>query len=165
MVLKDTDIGRLIMEHSSIEKTAGSKECKAPNIEEAKKISSGLAKIAGMPYKEEVYNSVRDIMKIASETIGELAESFESNQTKTLELEKAAEVRSLVDEMIKGGNIDDFNAEEKIAELMGKNKHQLAVTKEAMELSKEGNVFDEAGDNTESSTMEKKGMFDGVIPN
>ena len=71
-------------------------------------------------------------------------------------------------EMVKVGKIDEFNIEDKIAELMEKTPTQLEVTKEAMKLikeGKEGNVFDETEkDASYSSSEEKKGMFDSVIP-
>ena len=167
MVLKDTDIGRLILDNLSTEKTAESKTCNVTSVEDAKKISGGLAKIASLPYKEEVYNSVQEIMKIASEVIGELAESFESSQNRTSELEKAAEVRSLIDEMVKIGSVDEYNVDEKVVELMKKSDHQLSITKEAMKLvkdGKEGNVFfDETEKNASVSSDTRKGMFDSVI--
>ncbi len=165
MVLKDTDIGRLILDNLSTEKTAESKIKNEPSIEDVSKISRGLSKIASLPYKEEAYNSVQEIMKIASETIGEFVESFKSIQDRTLELEKAAEVRSLIDEMVKMGSINEFNVDEKVAEFIGKTPEQLEVTKEAMKMikdGKEGNVFDESEKNAEYSDS-GKGMFDSVI--
>ena len=167
MVLKDTDIGRLILDNLSSEKTAESKESKKLDVNGAKRISEGLAKVAVLPYKEEVYNSVQEIMKIASETISELTESFESFNDRTSELEKAAEVRSLIDEMIKIGSVDDFNIDDKVAELMKKSTEQLEVTKEAMKLiksGKEGNVFDdETEKNAATLSSDKKGIFDSII--
>lgn len=166
MVLRDTDIGRLILDNLSTEKTAESKTPNTPSVEDVEKISSGLAKIAGLPYKEEVYNSVQEAMKIASEVIGEFAESFKSVQNRTSELEKAAEVRILIDDMVKEGSIDEYNVEEKVAELMEQDDHQLLVTKEAMKLikdGKEGNVFGVIEKNASVSSDTKKGMFDSVI--
>ena len=135
-----------------------------------RKISQGLAKIAALPYKEEVYNSVQEIMKIASETFGEFADSFKTVQDQASNLEKAAEVRSLIDEMVKVGAVDEFNIEDKVVELMEKTSEQLEVTKEAMKLVKEGRDGNIFSDETEkdagfSSSGEKKGMFDNVIPN
>jgi len=166
MVLKDTDIGRLILDHLSTEKTAESKDIKEPSINDAERVSKGLAKVASLPYKEEVYSSVQEIMKIASETIGDLVESFKSIQDRTSELEKAAEVRSLIDEMVKAGSIDEFNIDEKISELMSKTSEQLEITKEAMRLiknRKEGNIFDEMEKDANNSGSDKRGIFDGVI--
>ena len=166
MVLKDTDIGRLILDSISTEKTAESKDSKAPDVDGARKISDGLAKVAALPYKEEVYNSVQEIMKIASATISELAESFETIKNRTSELEKAAEVRSMIDDMIKIGSVDEFNIDDKVAELMGKTAEQLEVTKEAMKLiksGKQGNVFDETEKNASYNPSDKKGMFDSII--
>ena len=166
MVLRDTDIGRLILDNLSMEKAAESKKSKDLNVDDAKRISVGLAKVASLPYKEEVYNSVQEIMKIASETIDDLADSFKSIQNRTFELEKAAEVRSLIDELVKIGSVDEFNVEEKIAELMKKTSRQLEVTKEAMKLMKEGregNIFDNIEKNASTSPDNKKGMFDSII--
>ena len=169
MVLEGTDIGRLILDSMSSEKTAESKQIKEPSVDDARKISEGLAKIAALPYKEEVYNSVQEIMKIASESFGEFVNSFESIRGRISELEKAAEVRSLIDEMVKIGSIDEFSVEEKVAELMQKTLEQIEITKEAMKLvkeGKEGNVFDETEkDASYSSSGEKRGMFDAVIEN
>ena len=166
MVLRDTDIGRLILDHVSQEKTAA-KVTKEPNVNDARKISSGLAKIANLPYKEEVYNSVQEIMKIASEVLGEITESFDSIKNRASELEKAAEVRFLIDDMIKIGAVDEFNIDEKVDELMKKTANQLLVTKEALEIvkdRKEGNIFfDETEKNASISQSDKKGMFDGII--
>ena len=130
MILKDTNIGRLILEHSnSVIKTAELKNTSEPNIDDAKKISGGLAKIASIPYSEKSYSSVQEIMKIASQCIGELANSLESVKIKSSELEKAAEVRILLDDMINSGTVDEFNIHEKVAELMKKNEKQLDIIK------------------------------------
>jgi len=167
MVLKDTDIGRLILDHICGEKTAESKVIKEPNADEARKISSGLAKIASLPYKEEIYNSVQEIMKIASEVLGDITESLVLVKNRASDLEKAAEVRVLIDDMIKIGAVDEFNIDEKVTELMAKDANQLSITKEAMKIvkdRKEGNVFDETEKNANISSSDyKKGMFDGVI--
>ena len=72
MILPDTNLGRLILEHSSIIKTADKKNDKLPDIDEAKKVSSGLAKIASIQYSEKSYESVQEIMKIASDCIKDL---------------------------------------------------------------------------------------------
>lgn len=166
MILKDTNIGRLILEHSSsVIKTAELKNNNKPDIKDAKKISNGLAKIASIPYSEKSYASVQAIMKIASECIGELVNSLESTKLKASEFEKAAEVRILLDDMINSGSVDEFNIHEKIAELMKKNERQLDIIKEATKMIKGGkseNIFFEIEKDAATSSI-KKEMFSGVI--
>lgn len=166
MILKDTDIGRLILDKISIEKTAKSNKTSELDVSEAVMVSEGLTKAASLPYKEEAYGSVQEIMKIASEAINELVKSFESSQGRVSDLEKAAEVRSLVDDMIKIGSIDEYNIDDKVTELMLKTSEQLAITKEAMKLigeSRKGNVFGEEEKTAGASRSPEKGMFDDVI--
>jgi len=166
MFLKDTDIGRLIMGHIAPEKTATFKKPNV-NIEDARKVSAGLSKIAGLPYKEKVYESVQAMVKMASECINGLIESLESVKEKNSDLEKAAEVRILIDDMIKIGAVDEYNANEKITDLMGKTAKQLEVIKEAMAMVKNngkgGNIFFEIDKEASSPAPGKKGMFDDVI--
>ena len=166
MILKDTNIGRLILEHSnSVIKTAELKNDSTPNIDDAKKISDGLAKIASIPYSEKSYSSVQEIMKIASQCIGKLLSSLESTKVKASEFEKAAEVRVLLDDMINSGSVDEFNIHEKIAELMKKDERDLDIIKEATKMVKggrEGNIFFEIEKDAEI-LPEKKGMFSGIL--
>jgi len=165
MVLKDTNLGRLILDNISEEKTAESKPVKKVCMKDVKRISDGLAKVAGLPYKEEAYKSVQEIMKIASGCIGELVNSLESLESRNFGLEKAAEVRVLIDDMIKSGSVHEDNAEEKVTELMEKDSGQLEVIKEAMNMlknGKEGNVFFEL-EKEASVSGQKLGMFDNVI--
>ena len=165
MVLKGTDLGSLIYGHiNDQEKTAGLKN-KQPSTGEAVKISEGLAKIASLPYNEEAYRSVQEMMKTASKCIGELTKSIESINSRNSDLEKAADVRSMLDGMIDLGAVDEFSVQEKVAELMSKDSRQIEIIKEAMNLlkdGKEGNVFFEI-DKTAGISDNKKGMFDGVI--
>jgi len=166
MFLKDTDIGRLIMEDISPEKTAMTKKPYV-NIADAKKVSAGLSKIAEFPYKEKTYGSVQAMIKMASECISNLIKSLESIKERNGDLEKAAEVRILIDDMVKIGAVDEYNAHEKIADLMGKTTKQLEVIKEAMAMvknnGKERNIFFEIDKEATSSEPIKKGMFDDVI--
>jgi len=166
MVLKGTDLGGLIYGHiNDQEKTAGEKQCKQPFTGEAVKISEGLAKIASLPYNEEAYLSVQEMMKTASKCIDGLSKSLESVNGRNSDLEKAADVRSMIDGMIDLGAVDEFSVQEKVAELMSKDGNQIEIIKQAMNLlkdGKEGNVFFEV-EKTAGVSTEKKGMFDGVV--
>jgi len=164
MILKDTSISRLINENLSIEKTA-EKPAGRKYAQDAVRISEGLAKVASYPYKEEVYGSVQEVMKIASECIKELKSSQDVALSRVGELEKAANVRVLAEDMIRSGVLDEDHLEEKVAELMGKTAHDLDVTREALKLTTEsgnsGNMFFEL--EKEASTGEKPGIFGNVI--
>jgi len=164
MILKDTSISRLIYENVSLEKTA-SKSTEQKYVQDANKISESLIKVASLPYKEEVYNSVQEIMKIASECIKELKSSNEHALGRLSELEKAANVRVLAEDMIRSGVLGEDNLEEKVAELMSKTAHELDVTREALKLAQQssasGNSFFEL--EKEAGNNEKTGMFDGII--
>ena len=165
MILKDTSVGRLIFENLSTEKTAGTKPAEKFCTEDVKKISNGLLKVANLPYKEEVYRSVQEMMKISSECINDLVSSLESAKTRNLDLEKAAEVRVVIDDMVKFGAVDENDLEEKIAELLEKDANQLSIIKEALKLvsnGKEGNVFFEI-EKDAGTTDTKAGMFDSVV--
>lgn len=166
MFLKDTDVGRLILENISPEKTAVLKKSNV-NIDDARKVSAGLSKIAELPYKEKVYGSVQAMIKMASECINNLIWSLESVKERNSDLEKSAEVRILIDDMIKMGAVDEYNAHEKITDLMGKTAKQLEVIKEAMTMVKNngkgGNVFFEIDKEAAASASVKKDMFDEVL--
>jgi len=166
MILKDTNIGRLILEHSnSVIKTAELKNNSTHNIDDAKKISNGLAKIASSPYSEKSYSSVQEIMKIASQCISDLVNSLESTRIKASEFEKAAEVRVLLDDMINSGSVDEFNIHEKVAELMEKDERQLDIIKEAAKMvkgGKDGNIFFEIEKDAATLPI-KREMFSGVL--
>lgn len=166
MFLGDTNIGRLILEAiaggESTEKTAS----KTFDTTEANRIAEGLAKVASYPYKEGVYGSVQEIMKIASTCIGDAIETLKSVQARNEDLEKAAEVRSIIEDMVHAGIVDEDSLEEKVAELIAKDNRQLEIVKEAVRLTKGGkggNVFFEVEKTASSSSSEKVGMFDGVI--
>jgi hypothetical protein len=166
VVLKDTSIGRLILEQLTTEKTAGKKCTGKVHVEDAKRISSGLKKVAELPYKEEVYRSVQEMMKIASGYMTDLVEALESVKARNSDLEKAAEVRVVIDDMARFGGIDEYNVEEKVAELMGKTAQELSIIKEAIKMvqnGKEGNQFFEIEKDASTSSNVKKGIFDGVV--
>jgi len=165
MILKDTNIGRLILEHLQTEKTASKKTDKSVCVEDAKKISEGLSKVASLPYKKEAFNSLQELMKIASEYLGNFAETFKSVQSRNSELEKAAEVRVIMDDMVRIGQVDQYTVEEKIAELMNKSVNELEIVKEAMKMienGKNGNMFFELEKDATASEG-KRGMFDSVL--
>lgn len=166
MFLGDTNIGRLILEaiagNEPTEKTAS----ETFDTAEANRIAEGLAKVASYPYKEDVYGSVQEIMKIASTCIGDAIENLKSAQARNAELEKAAEVRVIIEDMAHAGLIDETDLEEKVAELVAKDERELEIVKEAVRLNrggKGGNVLFEEGEKNASYGSEKRGMFDGVI--
>lgn len=162
----DGNIGELILKHlasgDSTEKIASEKY----SSEEAAKISVGLAKIASYPCNEEVYGSVQEIMKTAADCINSVAETLKSVQERNSGLEKAAEVRVLLDGMITSGVVDEINLEEKIAELMKKDQNGLEVVKEAVKLAHgkgESLIFDKVANETSPGKEDKGGMFAGVV--
>jgi hypothetical protein len=166
MNLEGTSISRLILDNMSMDKTASPKTEKVSDIEEARKVSSGLAKVASYPYKEESFHAIQEIMKIASAEMKDLIGSLEAAQSRNSELEKVSEVRVLIEDMAKIGYVEEHNVEEKIAELLTKDKNQLSVVKEAVKMAsggKQGNVFFELEKDAETGPREKLGMFDGVI--
>ena len=169
MVLKTTDIGRLILEavaspKSAIVKTASPKF----NTDDAVKISQGLAKVASYPYNEEVYSSAQEMMKIASDCLSVMVSSLTSSQTRVQELEKAASIRSVVDQMVANGITDDSDIQEKIAKLSKKTPRELEIVKEAVDMavrSKGANVFfeDDSSPAGGSGGDGKRSIFDGVF--
>jgi len=165
MILKDTNISRLILEHVQTEKTAEKKSVGKVCVKDAKRISQGLSKVAGLAYKEGAFHSVQEMRKIAANDMTDLVETLESVQGRGSELEKAAEVRTIIDDLVNIGQVDQYNAEEKVAELMEKDLKQLEIVKEAMKMvenGKDGNVFFEIEKDATVSDG-KKGIFDSVI--
>lgn len=160
------NLGRLILNHLASEKPAEKTASEEYGIDEAKKISAGLAKISSYPYKEEVYGSVQEIMKIASDCLTYVAETLKSAQERTTDLEKAAEVRCLLDDLIQVGLADETDVEEKIAELMKKDQKDLDIIKEAIKIAQNGKgeslIFDKAA-NEQTSSSGTRGIFDGVL--
>lgn len=163
-VTSRTDIGRLILEsvcgQPSV-KTASDRFAK----DEARKVSNGLSKIASYEYNPDVYRSVQEVMKIASVQIDKAVRAVEECESRISELEKAAEIQSIIDTMIDRGLIDIADSHEKIADLASKDLKQLDIIKEAMSFvrgSKSGNIFFEEKCAEEKSPR-KRGMFDGVL--
>ena len=163
MVFKDTNIGQLILDvihDGKLTKTASS----GYNVGEAKRVSCELTKVASLPIQAEAYQSIQGMLKVASKCITDLCGVIEESKSQSSMLEKTAEVRCLIDQMIDEGVINPGYAQEKIAELMSKDAKQLEIIKEAMKMvsKNDGNVFFET-DKTASMPSGKDGMFDGVI--
>lgn len=136
------------------------------DITEARKVSEGLAKVASFDINPDTYHALCGMMKIASEVIGSAVANAEETKGHVAQLEKVAEIRTMVDEMVDAGFIDEFNAQEKIAELSGKNSDEIAIVKEAMKLqsASPGNIFSEETEKTaELADGKKAGMFDNVL--
>jgi hypothetical protein len=131
---------------------------------EAKKISEGLMKVASLPYKEAAYNSVQEIMKIASTSLDSLIIELDSRDKKINQLTKIAEIREVIDSMIDRRLIEYSGIQEKTAELLKKSDHELEIIKEAIALGSvtSKNIFFEEGEKLASATPEKRGIFDGV---
>jgi len=144
----------------SVEKTAS----KVLSLDDVRKASDSLEKLAALPYKPEAYEATQGIMKLASEILDEAAKSLEDANKRVSDLEKFAEIHSIIDEMLEGGMLDKSEARDKIAELL--QKENLEVVKQAMTMikgKKSGNMFFDSEDGDTSSGHEKRGMFDGVI--
>ena len=169
MLYQSTNVGRLILEYLSQEKTASINTQPAYDLVEAKKVSEGLSKVASMPYAPGVHGNVQEIMKIAARCIQSLCSALEADSQRIGNLEKTAEVRAVLDDMICFGFVSNDDIHEKVAELLKKDSKEIEIIKEAMKLSikgkESGNMFfdmeKDAGDT--SSKSERRGMFDEVI--
>lgn len=116
-------------------------------------LSSGLEKVASLPYKEESYEAVCGIMKLASERLKVVEKEVEN-------LKKISSVRGVIDEMMGKGLIGEFDIHEKTAFLLEKNAEEFKTYQDALALNNgnTSNVYDEG-----SERIVKTGMFDGVI--
>lgn len=161
------NIGQIILKHLASDGQTEKIASEEFSSEEAVKISTGLAKVASYPYSEEVYSSVQEIMKIAASCISNATETLKSVQVRNQGLEKAAEVRCLLDEMIRTGMVDETGIEEKVAELMKKDSHGLEVIKEASKIAQGGKgeslIFYKVANEQPGGKTEKRGMFDDVL--
>lgn len=138
---------------------------------EAEKVSQGLAKVAGFKYAaikdrvvidEKAYNSTCEIMKIASGVIDETVAEIDKVNERVKSLEKVAEIRGMIDELLDTGQIDRSEVQEKTAEFLKKDEREIEIVKEAMNLiSKGAKNFFESDD--ADGALEKRGMFDSVI--
>ena len=123
MISKNTTIGRLILDSivsKSIDKTASDRFDKS----EAVTIADGLQKVASLPYADGTYDSVRGIMKTASECINGMLKELDEAHVRVGEFEKVAEVRCLIDDMVSAGMIGEQDYQEKVAELSKKSMHE-----------------------------------------
>jgi len=164
MLFKETNLGRLILENIPMEKSADKKV--KLDLSEAVRIADGLAKVASYDYNEKVYRSVQEMLKMASDCIVNLKSAYEEVIEKKAQLEKAAEVRSVMDDMIMHGFVEEGEAQEKIAQLMTKSNEQLEIVKEAIKLAgcgKSDNMFFEDPAQISKTASFKKGMFDSII--
>jgi hypothetical protein len=166
MLFQKTNIGRLILESvmgGAVEKKAS----KRVDVSELRKVSSGLTKVAALPYKEDVYRSVQELVKTAAEYLDDAASELEGSLSRQAELEKAMEMRSLLDDMISYGILDPEEVEEKVAELSKKSAHEIEIVKTAVDMIKKGKngsaLFDMTKTASAETRTEKRGMFDNVI--
>jgi hypothetical protein len=165
MLFKETNLGRLILESIPMEKSAGKKVRVDP--QEAVRIANGLAKVASYEYNPQAYHSLQEMMKMASDCILNLKTAFEESMEKQAQLEKAADIRVMVEDMALQGLMGEHEIHEKVAELMNQSKERLEIVKEAIKLAGSGksvNIFfneDQAMSKTASGS--KRGMFDSII--
>lgn len=163
------NLGELILSHLASDQPATEKTASdSYTPEEAKIISEGLAKAASFPCNDGVYASVQEMMKIASECLANTTETLNSVKERNAGLEKAAQVRLILDDLIHSGLIsDEVDAEEKIAELMKKDENGLEIVKEAIKLAQSGEgesmIFEKVANDTPVSDK-KVGMFGDILP-
>ena len=164
MLFQETNIGRLILESVMSEATE-KRASKKFNVSEIRKVSSDLVKVAALPYKEEVYRSVQELIKTAAEYLDESATELEGALARQAELEKAMEMRSIIDDMIHYGILDPENVEDKVAELSKKNVQEIEIVKTAVDMIKSGKSGSDLFELTKSANVksEKRGMFDDVF--
>jgi hypothetical protein len=161
-----TTVEMLIREAAGLNATKGGidKAASTPiNKDEVKKVSTGLMKIASLPYKEEAYNSVQEIMKIAATSLDSLVQYASEQDEKINQLTKVAEIRGIIDTMLDKKLIEMSDVHTKTAELLKKSEHDLEITKEAIAIGSisSKNIFFEEGEKTASAST-KRGIFDGV---
>lgn len=165
MLFQKTNIGRLILE-SVMGGATEKKASKRVDVSELRKVSSGLTKIAALPYKEDVYRSVQELVKTAAEYLDDAASELEGSLSRQAELEKTMEMRSLLDDMISYGILDPEEVEEKVAELSKKSANEIEIVKTAVDMIKKGKSGSALFDMTKTASSEKpekRGMFDDVI--
>ena len=165
VLFRETNIGRLILESISggaTEKRASTKV----NVSEIRKVSGDLTKVASMPYNEEVYRSVQELIKTAAEYLDDSASQLEVATARQAELEKAMEMRSILDDMIHYGILDPEDTEEKIAELSKKTINEIEVVKTAVDMiksGKSGGALFEIEKTASTGSSGKRGMFDDLF--
>lgn len=161
----ETNIGKLILASvmgGESEKRASTKV----DVSEIRKVSGDLVKVAGLPYKEDVYHSVQELVKIAAEFLKESADELEASMARRVELEKAMEMRSILDDMVHYGILDPTEAEEKVAELSQKTMQEIEVVKTAVDMIKSGKNGSDLFETEKTASVHtgggKRGMFDNV---
>lgn len=159
---QETNIGRLILQHvmGGETKTASKKV----DVAEIRKVSGDLEKVAGLPYKEEVYHSVQELVKTAAQYLQDSADELESSLSREAELRKAMEMRSILDDMVHYGILDPEEAEEKVAEMAKKTEQEIEIVKTAVEMVKSGKSGSALFDLDKTAAKSgKRGMFDEVF--
>ena len=103
------------------------------------KLSSGLKHIHELTNQEfqieKMADATRGIVGIAIESVEKVASEVLDLKAKNEILEKAAEVREIIDSMLEKGVLGQDAAHEKIAELMDKTTYDLQVVKEATKMA------------------------------
>ena len=134
------------------------------NAKEAANISQGLVKVSSMQPDPATIPALMGMMKIAANCINSMSEQLVEVKSSNDELEKRAEVRVIVDDMINNGLADEFDMDGKIASLLDKDINELKLVKEAVGLSidmRHGNFFEDMGKTAE--IKQRKGLFEGII--
>ena len=99
-----------------------------------------------------------EISKIASVLIRQLVSKNEM-------MEKSADVKELLDDMISSGLVGDSDVEKKASELLNKSHDELAIIREAIKLAS-GNrsgesIFEDTSSGQEFSS--ERGMFNSIM--
>ena len=165
MSFTSTNIGRLILESVMGEATEKRASMKI-DVSEIRRVSGSLTKVASLPYKEEVYHSVQELVKTAAEYLEQSANELEESIANQAKLKKSIEMRSILDDMIHYGILDPEDTVEKVAELSTKSAHEIEVVKTAVEMLKSGKnggeLFDMSKTASVGQSSVKRGMFDGI---
>ena len=158
----ETNIGKLILA-SVMGEQSEKRASRKLDVSEIRKVSGNLTKVAGLPYKEDVYHSVQELVKVAAEYLDDSASQLEASMARQAELEKAIEMRSVLDDMIHYGILDPENVEEKVAELSKKSSSDIEIVKAAVEMVKNGTALFDMDKTAAAISSGKRGMFDGIF--
>jgi hypothetical protein len=164
MIFSKTNIGRSILESIS-DGASEKKASKRVDIPEIRKVVGGLVKVANLPYKEDVYRSVQELMKTAADYLSETATELERSLARQAGFEKALELRTLLDDMMSYGLLDPDDVEGKVAELSRKSDKEIEIVKTAVEMIKTGKTGSSLFELSKSAEAKsgKRGMFDDVL--
>jgi len=127
---------------------------------------NGLEKVSSMPLNPETYPSLMGMLKEASEFIRNMDSELKQKNNALDEFEKKAEIRSIIDDMIESGLTDEYNVEEKVAELLTKDRSELKPIKEAVKISGQigiGNLFDNIESSMQGQPAGRHELFDGIL--